>query len=302
MNVIITGGAGFIGANLAIELDKLGHGVTVLDNFITGNLKNLGKFSGRVVQGDEKILTCLAETFDIVYHLAAITDTTSLDRADMFRNNVEGFRCVLDLCQRHNKRLIFASSAAVYGDGEVPMAEDQNLRPLNVYAESKMEMERIARKFFTRGTVVGLRFFNVYGPREHFKGKMASMTYKLAMQMREGRNPRIFKYGGQKRDHIYVKDVVESVRKASDYDGFGLFNIATGVKTSFNELIDSLNKALGTHYEPKYFDNPYEGSYQNVTLADTTRAERELNFKARYTVETGIKDYIEWLDETGWND
>ena len=161
-------------------------------------------------------------------------------------------------------------------------------------------MENLARKYFNDGTLVGLRYFNVFGPRENFKGKMSSMIYQLARQMKAGKNPRIFKYGEQKRDHIYVKDIVDATIKAASYKSFGIFNVSTGIKTSYNQLIHYLNKTLGTDYSPEYFDNPYIDSYQNVTVADMLKTESELKFASKYSVLEGIKDYMKWLDDMNW--
>ena len=300
MKILVTGGAGFIGSNLALEMENLKNDVTVIDNFITGSIRNLEGFKGRVIEGDETKLSALDNRFDIIFHMAAITDTTIIDKKEMFNNNVKGFQSILDLYRNLGCKLIYASSASVYGDREIPMREGQELKPLNIYAESKLEMERLARNCFNGGTLVGLRYFNVFGPRENFKEKMASMIYQLARQMKAGKNPKIFKYGEQERDHIYVKDVVNATIKAASYKGFGIFNVATGIKTSFNKLINYLNETLGTDYKPEYFDNPYVGSYQDVTVSDMRKTESELKFAAEYSVLEGIKDYLKWLYDINW--
>ena len=300
MKILVTGGAGFIGSNLAIELEKTGNQVTILDSFIKGNKKNLENFNGDIIEGNETKVFDIPLKFDIIFHMAAITDTTISDKQLMYENNVKGFKNILNYCKKSDCRLVFASSAALYGDGNVPMQEDQKLRPLNIYAESKLEMENMARKYFKGGTLVGLRYFNVFGPRENFKGTMASMIYQLARQMKAGKNPRIFKYGEQERDHIYVKDVVNATIKAASYKGFGVFNVATGIKTSYNQLIHYLNEVLDTDYKPEYFDNPYADSYQNVTVANIQKTASELKFEAEYSVLEGIVDYMKWLDDNNW--
>jgi len=297
LKILITGGAGFIGSNLAIELEKTGNQVTVIDTFITGNKKNLESFNGDIIECNETKLFDIPIKFNIIFHLAAITDTTMSDNQLMYENNVKGFKNILNYCKINDCKLVFASSAAVYGDGEIPMQEDQDCTPLNIYAESKLEMENMARKYFTGGTLVGLRYFNVFGPRENYKGKMASMIYQLARQMKAGKNPRIFKYGKQQRDHIYVKDVVSATIKAASYRGLGIFNVSTGIKTSYNQLIHFLNETLETNYKPEYFDNPYLDSYQNVTVADMRKTESEIKFSAEYSVFEGIVDYMKWLDD-----
>jgi ADP-L-glycero-D-manno-heptose 6-epimerase len=301
--ILVTGGAGFIGSNLALKLEELGHEVVVLDNFLTGNKNNLKGFSGNLIKGNEDELSKIKNDFYAVFHEAAITDTTLNDRKQMFDNNVEGFKKIIDFCSKNSSRLIYASSAATYGDGKVPMKEGQKPKPLNVYGESKVEMDKIAESSFMgkkMKNIVGLRYFNVFGPREKFKGKMASMIYQLALQMKSGKSPRIFKYGEQERDHVYVKDIVKINLKAMEYGGFGIFNAATGTKTSFNRIVECLNEAMSTHLEPEYFDNPYTGKYQGTTVADMENSEKKLKFRHDYSIMEGIKDYVKYMDDNGW--
>lgn len=298
--MIVTGGAGFIGSNLALKLEELGHEVVVLDNFLMGNMKNLGGFKGKVIKGNESELSKIKNDFDAVFHQAAITDTTITDKDKMFGNNVEGFKKIIAFCEKNNSKLVYASSAAVYGACKASMKENQPLQPLNVYGQSKVEMDKIAKESYKKGTLVGLRYFNVFGPREKYKGKMSSMIYKLALQMKSGKRPRIFKYGEQERDHVYVKDIVKANLKAIEYRGFGIFNAATGTKTSFNHIVDCLNKALHTNLKPEYFDNPYTGKYQDTTVADMENSEKNLKFKHDYSIMEGIKDYVEYMNENGW--
>jgi ADP-L-glycero-D-manno-heptose 6-epimerase len=139
--------------------------------------------------------------------------------------------------------------------------------------------------------VAGLRYFNVFGPREYFKGSAASMIYQLAQQMLAGKRPRIFKWGEQRRDFIYVKDVVEATLRAREARRNTVVNVGTGQSTSFNEVIEALNEGLGTNLQPDYFDNPYD-FYQNFTQADMTRAKREIGFEAKYSTREGILDYV----------
>ncbi|HLC49989.1 MAG TPA: ADP-glyceromanno-heptose 6-epimerase [Candidatus Nanoarchaeia archaeon] len=298
--MLVTGGAGFIGSNLVLKLEEIGHEAVVLDNFLIGNMKNLHGFKGKVIKGNESELSKIKNDFDAVFHQAAITDTTITDKDEMFGNNVEGFKKIITFCGKNNSKLVYASSAAVYGACKTPMKEDQELSPLNVYGQSKMEMDKIAKASYKKGTLVGLRYFNVFGPREKFKGKMASMIYQLALQMKSGKRPRIFKHGEQERDHVYVKDIVKANLKAMEYNGFEIFNAATGTKTSFNHIVDCLNKTLHTNLKPEYFDNPYTGKYQDTTVADMGKSEKALGFKHDYSIEEGIKDYVNYMNENGW--
>jgi ADP-L-glycero-D-manno-heptose 6-epimerase len=230
-----------------------------------------------------------------VFHQAAITDTTVTDQKLMMRVNVDAFRSLLEWSAKTGvKKVVYASSAAVYGAGPVPMKETAAGKPLNVYGFSKMVMEKTAfdfQKKHPKMVVAGLRYFNVFGPRERFKNKVASMIWQLSLQMRAGKRPRIFEHGEQYRDHIYVKDVARANLLAASGKASGVFNVCTGKKTDFNAIVKFLNAALGTSLEPEYFKNPYS-FYQNETLGDPGAAARAFKFNAQFTVEKGIHDYF----------
>ena len=293
MRALVTGAAGLIGSNLALELEKQGHDVVALDNFSTGIFENLREFKGDVVTADlrkpEEWAGKLGK-IDAVFHQAAITDTTIMDQKLMMSVNVEAFRALLDWAEDAKvKKVVYASSAGVYGDRPVPQKETVEPKPLNVYAFSKMVMENVARE--SKVKTIGLRYFNVYGPRETHKKKAASMIYQLYQQMKQSKRPRVFEFGEQYRDFIYVKDVVRANILAANKGVRGVFNCCTGKKTSFNQIIADLNAVLGTNLQPDYFKNPYS-FYQNETLGDPGKAVRELKFSAAYTTTAGIKDYL----------
>ena len=293
MKILVTGGAGFVGSNLCIALQDE-HEVTVLDNLSSADNKNLEGFDGNIINGDIRDSGTIAKISqpDIIFHQAAITDTTITDKGTVFSVNVEGFKTVLDYATAKGIDLVYASSAGVYGNGPVPMKEDQNA-PLNVYGLSKLAMDNLAKMHWNDGIkIIGLRYFNVFGPRERYKKKAASMIYQLALRMVAGKRPKIFKYGEQMRDHIYVKDVVEANLKAMKAKQNCIVNVGTGKATSFNELIGILNEVLGKDMEPEYIDNPYQDGYQNNTKAWTENAEKLLGFKAKYSVEKGVQEYL----------
>lgn len=298
MRFLVTGGAGFIGSNLAVELQQFEKGeVVVLDNFSSGSFENLRSFYGDVVTADVQMQDWWEKVgrVDAVFHQAAITDTTVLDERAMMEANVEGLRSVLAYSEGFGiHRVVYASSAGVYGSGECPMMEDRPPAPENIYGFSKAVGDQLARRFMEEhgeATVVGLRYFNVYGPRESHKGKAASMVWQLTRQMLAGRRPRIFKYGEQSRDFIYVKDAVAANLKALDATKSGVFNVGTGRDETFNRMIEKLNKVLGTSFEPEYFDNPYP-FYQNRTQADMRKARDTLGWEARFSLSEGIADYF----------
>lgn len=200
MRVLVTGGAGFIGSNLAKRLAGEGHDVVVVDDFSSAHWTNLIEFNGDVLTGDLASLADMArvsalDRFDAVFHQASITDTTVHDQRHMMHNNVEGFRNLLELAVRWRARMVWAGSCSTYGQGPVPMKESQPPHPLNVYAFSKLAMERLAERYAPRlaHPIVGLKYSNVYGPGEAHKGKFASMIHQLAKQMRAGARPRVFR-------------------------------------------------------------------------------------------------------------
>jgi|TARA_Y100000310_G_scaffold107829_1_gene106261 ADP-L-glycero-D-manno-heptose 6-epimerase len=290
--ILVTGGAGFIGSNLVIELLKQNHDITIIDNISSGNKHHIDFFSGKFLNQDISTNFTLDENFDIIFHEASLTDTTFKDDNEMIRQNVEGFQNILNLALKHNSTLVYASSAGVYGNGPTPMKEDQEKQPLNAYAKSKHQMDLIAAQHFDKLNIVGLRYFNVFGPREHYKGTSSSMIWQLAQQMISGRNPRIFKMGEQVRDHIYVKDVVKATILASKLNKSGIFNVGTGVATTFNDVIKCLNSTLNMNKEPEYFDNPYTEVYQNNTQAHTEKSTPILGFTPDFTIQKGIDDYF----------
>ncbi len=298
MKVLVTGGAGFVGSNLSSFLADKGAKVTILDNFSPGAIENIKDLEADLVEGRVEnaglVNSLKGKSFDFIHHQAAITDTTVDDQERMMRVNVEGFKNILNLAQKENSKVIYASSAGVYGDGPVPMRESQKPAPLNAYALSKIRADELALAFAKENQdmkITGLRYFNVYGPGEKHKRKSASMIWQLAGQMKQGKNPRIFKWGEQERDFIYVKDVVEAIIKAMEAKESCIVNIGTGQATNFNRIIEILNEILGTNFKPEYFDSLYD-FYQNQTQADTALAAHLLGFKARFSIEKGMGDYF----------
>lgn len=298
MRALVTGGAGFIGSNLAKRLAAEGHEVVVVDDFSSGHWTHLIDFKGDVithdVAGDDVARLEAMTAFDAVFHQASITDTTVHDQRRMMHNNVEGFRNVLRLAVHWGARVVWASSCSIYGQGPVPMKESQPPQPLNVYAFSKLAMERLAEQYAPRlvHPIVGLRYSNVYGPGEAHKGKFASMVHQLAGQMRAGQRPRIFKAGQQKRDFVSVWDVVQANLDALAPRSGGSFNAGAGASWSFNELVAELNRALGTNLEPDYIDNPYSFT-QDWTQTDPAEASRVLGYQPRHDLRKGVEAYLE---------
>ncbi len=297
MRILITGGAGFIGSNIVKILEDKGIETIVLDDFSQASYKNLLDIKGDIICGDicDDAVFDKLPRIDGVIHEAAITDTTLEDDRKMMMVNFNGFKNILNFCIDKNIKLVYASSAGVYGSALTVMSENQKPVPHNTYAYSKYLCDCLTNKIIKEKklpSIVGLRYFNVYGPNEYHKGASASMIYQLYLQMKEGKRPRIFKYGEQKRDFIYVKDVARVTIEALESAKSGIFNLGTGQPRTFNDIIAALNDTLGKKLKPDYFDNPYKDKYQDFTQADTSLLQEKLDTKTEYSLEAGISDYI----------
>ena len=300
MRILVTGGAGFIGSNVALRLARDGHDVVAADSFLSASWNTLTEFTGDVLtlcdHDDVQSMIDLGP-FDVISHQASITGVIpeargTTDPHRMMRNNVETFRKLLDFAAATKARVVWASSCSVYGRGAVPMNESQPCDPLNVYAFSKLTMERMAARYASKlaHPIVGLRYSNAYGPGEASKGKLASMVYQLAVQMRAGNRPRIFRAGQQKRDFVYIDDVVQANLKAMESRIGGVFNAGAGRSWSFNDVVAELNRVLRTNFEPEYFENPY-GFTQDWTETDQTLAREKLGYEPEFDLRSGVEAY-----------
>jgi len=302
-NFVITGGAGFIGSNLTLALQEKfpDARLSVIDDFRSGSFKNLAGYRGDFVAQNLAALDWREkfgdERFDAIFHLASITDTTNHDQFEQVHDNVESFRRILNFARATKTRIIYASSASIYGAVTDASVESNGAAPANVYSFSKVIMDNIAVREANESPdwiIIGLRYFNVYGPREAHKGVPASMIYHLSKQMKAGQRPRIFKHGEQKRDFVYVKDAVEGTILALEVSESGIYNLGCGQARSFNELVNILNKCLGTNFQPDYFDNPH-AHYQNFTEADLKKVRNALGYEPQFSLERGVADYMHWL-------
>lgn len=297
---VVTGGAGFVGSNLVLELQHRfpDATLTVIDDFRSGTFKNLEGFKGDLIAGDLAQLD-LPKYFsrskiDVVFHLASITDTTDHHQFRQVHDNVEAWRNLLNFFAGRKTRFVYASSAATYGIASGINRVDQEPKPANVYAFSKVQLDNLARLWARENPkqpVVGLRYFNVYGPREEHKGAAASMMLQLARQMQKGHAPRLFRFGKQMRDFVYVKDIVSCTLLAAQAKRSGIYNAGSGIPRSFNDIVTCLNRVFKTRWSPKYIVNPH-AHYQPHTEADLTETTKALGYTPQFTLETGIGDYF----------
>ena len=310
--ILITGGAGFIGSNLAFYFQENFPNSKIIvfdcfrntEIFANGNLKSFGHyknlvgFKGRVICGNinnQADLALLGDyKFDFVFHQAAISDTRIYDQEIIMKTNVNSFYDLFAIAKKNRAVMVYASSAATYGNQPSPQTEGKE-NPENPYGYSKYIMDQIANQFSIENQdlkVVGLRFFNVYGPREYYKGSTSSMVIQLGHQILDGKAPRLFLGSDQIfRDFIYIDDVLQAIIKACDSKQNGTYNVGTGISRSFQDIADILQSELKTDLGTEYFINPYDG-YQMHTQANISSSKISFGFEPKITLEQGIKAYI----------
>jgi ADP-L-glycero-D-manno-heptose 6-epimerase len=315
--IVITGGAGFIGSNLVAALNESGcRDIAVCDLFGTnGKWQNLRKRFLSDLVAPAALFEWLGRRTDIetIVHLGAITSTYANDGDDVVERNFRFSVRLLDWCTARQVPLIYASSAATYGDGERGFDDSgsfehlRRLRPLNLYGWSKHLFDQLVADRIERGhrlppQCVGLKFFNVFGPNEYHKGEMMSVPAKLFAPIRRGEEVQLFRSyradyadGEQLRDFVYVADVVDAMlwlmRRGT---GRGLFNLGTGKARSFVDLVAAMFSSLGLECRIRFIDMPEElrPSYQYYTQADLTRLRREGYDRPFSELEVAVADFV----------
>jgi ADP-L-glycero-D-manno-heptose 6-epimerase len=314
--LLVTGGAGFIGSNLVASLNEVGRTDIVVNDVLgdEGKWRNLGKRRLLDVVPPAELIGWLDNRkLDAVVHLGAISDTTATDGDLVLATNFRLSLKLLDWCTATRTPLIYASSAATYGDGAQGFDDDwssaalQRLKPMNLYGFSKHLFDlALADRFAKRAKLppqwVGLKFFNVFGPNEYHKGEMASLVAKRFHAVKAGKAVRLFKShrdgiadGEQKRDFIYIDDAVAVLRWLLDTPSVsGIFNVGTGNARSFRDLLTALFRALGRAPEIEYVDMPPEirDQYQYFTQAKVENL-RRAGYNAGFTsLEEGVDRYV----------
>ncbi|VVC03208.1 L-arabinose 1-dehydrogenase (NAD(P)(+)) [Candidatus Bilamarchaeum dharawalense] len=300
---LVTGGAGFIGSHLVELLLTKGHTVRVLDDFSTGKVENLANATGElsVIKGDicnKSTVNKASKSVDFIFHEAAVVSVSQSikDPIKTTNININGSKNVLEAALENNaKKVIFASSAAVYGDTKPPLSEDLEGKPLSPYGKSKLEVELLLKQYHKSNGLkfVALRYFNVYGPRQSASSESGVIATFLD-DFHKNKVPVVFGDGKQTRDFIYVRDVALANLRAmetSKADGEAI-NVATGKSIDLNQLVATLNTLYGKNIQPVY-DGERVGDIK-YSYADTKKAETLLGFSANTTLENGLKRTMKW--------
>jgi ADP-L-glycero-D-manno-heptose 6-epimerase len=309
--IVVTGAAGFIGSNLVKALNERGRtDIIAVDDLEDGHkIANLADCQiADYIDKDDFLETVASgvpgDDVDVVFHQGACSTTTEWDGRFMMANNYDYSKVLHEWCGGNGIPFIYASSASVYGGGDTFVEHPDHERPLNVYAYSKFQFDNYVRGIDDPGCqVVGLRYFNVYGPREQHKGSMASVAFHFNNQVRDDGVCRLFAGadgyddGMQLRDFIYVGDAVDVNLWFWDHaDVSGIFNCGTGHAQSFNDVANAVIAYHGKgriEYIP--FPDHLRGAYQSYTQADLTQL-RAAGYKAPFhTVEEGVPLYLESL-------
>ena len=315
--IIVTGGSGLIGSNLVRSLNLMGRkDVIIADNFKNGSkLKNIFDLSVHDLMDKGELFGFLNDNIDgqisCVFHLGACSDTMEWDGKYVLENNYQYSKKLLDWCQENDTPFIYASSASVYGTNSISEIDAKYENPINAYAYSKLLFDNYVRRKLPTSTsqIVGLRYFNVYGPGEAHKEKMASVIYHFNNQVGAENKFGLFRGvggisdGQHSRDFVHVDDTIQAkIWFMNNSSKSGIFNIGTGESVSFNDVGKHLIQWFehnGRRIPTKcYIDFPdqLKGSYQNFTKADLTKL-RAAGFNHKFKdVKTGIDSYLTFLN------
>ena len=295
MKLVVTGGAGFIGSHLVKFLSQKGHDVSVIDNLVRGKLENLKSVKNEINFFKNDItdyaeIKNMLKNADGVFHEAALTSVPeSFSKITEYRHvNIHGTENILKLAQEFDIKVVYASSASVYGNTiTIPITEEHNRKPINPYGSTKLEAEYLAEKYSKSGTqVIGLRYFNVFGKGQN--PDYAGVINKFQENIMTEKSPVIFGDGSQVRDFISVEDVCHAnltAMKSNEKKGF--FNIGTGIVTSIKNLAELMIKLSGKSLKPEYSNLP-EGDIK-LSQADIRLAANKLSWRPKITLEDGLK-------------
>lgn len=309
--IVVTGGAGFIGSSVIRFLNNSGKkNIVVVDEFgVTEKWKNLvGKGILDIIEKKDFFSWLQGKESEIAafIHLGACSSTVETDASYLLDNNYRFTIKLAEYALKNNQRFIYASSAATYGDGSLGFSDNENhiesLRPLNMYGFSKQLFDLWAKNQGVQDKLVGLKYFNVFGPNESHKGRMASAVFHLYPIAKSLSPVKLFKSddskfgdGEQKRDFIYVKDAAKMTCDFLNHNTCGLYNIGSGIASTWNELASAIFKALKSPTKIEYIEMPADlkGKYQNYTCADMQKTKNLLKDMATcMPLDVAVEDYI----------
>lgn len=313
--IIVTGGAGFIGSNLIRALNERGiNNILLVDSLANGHKMhniadlNIADYMDKTEFLENIALPKFLNKVQAVFHQGACSTTTEWNGQYVMQNNYEYSKRVLHGCIAKNIAFIYASSASVYGSGAHGFCVDRSCeRPINMYAYSKFQFDQYVRSLLpeTKSPIVGLRYFNVYGPREQHKGSMSSTAFHFNQQVIDHQQVRLFAGcdgyadGEQQRDFIHVDDVVAVNLWFLDHpDKRGIFNVGTGRAETFNSMAQAViawHKKGEINYIP--FPEHLKGAYQSYTLADISGLRLAGYEREFLTVQQGVSQYLDWLNQ-----
>ncbi|HAE58730.1 MAG TPA: LPS biosynthesis protein WbpP [Anaerolineae bacterium] len=300
---LVTGGAGFIGSHIVRALLEQGDFVRILDNFSTGKRENIAGLSIEIIEGDLLDKAKIAEAvqgMDIIFHEAAFVSVPQSmeDPLPCFEINQRGTEFLLEAARKADiKRVVLASSAAVYGDSNVRCDEETPLRPLSPYAVSKI-VDELYAEMYTRSfglDVVALRYFNVYGPRQRPDSMYAAAVPIFTRRLIDGKPVTIYGDGGQTRDLVYVGDIVRANLVASEHPAAPgqVFNICSGDEIRVIDIIENLMDFFPNAPAPEFSPARAGDIYRSV--GSPAKAQKMLGFETQTSLETGLKAVVDWM-------
>jgi ADP-L-glycero-D-manno-heptose 6-epimerase len=311
--IVVTGGAGFIGSNVIKYLNETGmNNILVVDELGTDERwKNLvGKQFVDILEKDQLFdwLQDRESEIEAFIHLGACSDTTETNASFLLQNNYRYTIRLAEYALKHGHRFIYASSAATYGNGALGFSDNDDelvkLEPLNMYGYSKHLFDLWIQQQGLLHEVVGLKYFNVFGPNEWHKGRMASLIFHALPQIRKEGVIRLFKSsepnkypdGGQQRDFLYVKDAARMTVQFLENNAGGIFNVGSGIPSTWNEVAAAIFEAAGVPLNIEYIDMPADlrGKYQNYTCADMKKTKKVLGQAANTrSLNDAVQEYVQ---------